>query len=251
MAHAPRHGPRSAVAIRPPWPGASRRAGTPRWLCSPLCSQPFAPPWFCPSPGRSHHPEPAEPWPAAWLPGALCPGAASACCQHRAAQLPCHTSRGARPGGDTGPGPVTYHRAVCLPRCGRACWSRSAFAPRHVASVWGGGAGGGRGLSVPWGLSYVGVSTHRRQCWEGACVLGCSHVRRWVLSGVRLGGGVLPAPPPPRRAFLEAVRSGKLPVNTWLCRAVRLDPISLIYIFHNSVGSGFSNLLHSAHCVLL
>lgn len=37
-------------------------------------------------------------------------------------------------------------------------------------------------------------------------------------------------------------------MNTSLCRAPRLDPISVIYIFHNSIWSGLSNLLHS--CVL-
>lgn len=111
---------------------ATSSQGLPGGFAAPLCSQLSLPH------GSALHQE-AHITPSLRRPGRPCaPGAASACCQLCAAQLPCHTSGGAGPGGGTGRGPVTYHGAcVCLAGSG-ACWSRRAFAPRHVAQRVGG-----------------------------------------------------------------------------------------------------------------
>lgn len=133
--------------------------------------------------------------------------------------------------------------------------------------------------NVYWGTHPDGVYT--TLCWgahtDGVCTTVCVEVHtqmgphcylmgymyRWVTcalwrvyAGLR---GLVRADYTPCLSF-RALAAAALPLpggvcaqapssmNTSLCRAPRLDPISVIYIFHNSIWSGLSNLLYS--CVL-
>ena len=58
---------------------------------------------------------------------------------------------------------------------------------------------------------------------------------------------------PPLRRALPGGHPGSAAssVNTWLSKALCLDPIFVIYIFRNSTWSGFSDLLHRECSVLV
>lgn len=89
---------------------------------------------------------------------------------------------------------------------------------------------------------------------------------RWVACHVPSGRATsLSGSRPPRRAdrrcsllstALQSLPRGRVQtpatssVDTWLCELLCLDPIFVIYIFHNSIWSGLSDLLHSEHCIL-
>lgn len=93
-------------------------------------------------------------------------------------------------------------------------------------------------------------------CWGARCVWA-----RTIRVGELIVGGLAPrsslsrdAPhfPPLRRALPGGhPGSAASSVNTWLSKALCLDPIFVIYIFRNSTWSGLSDLLHREHSVLV
>lgn len=114
-------------------------------------------------------------------------------------------------------------------------------------------------------LGWAGICTcilgESHGAWRG--VLGCKHMHMHSGGLTLLSGschpmadckGVLPLSLHPaeasRRGWVRPPKASSM--NTSLCKALRLHPIFVIYIFHNSVWSGFSNLLHScALCSLI
>lgn len=93
-------------------------------------------------------------------------------------------------------------------------------------------------------------------CWGARCVWA-----RTIWVGELIVGGLAPrsslsrdAPhfPPLHRALPGGhPGSAASSVNTWLSKALCLDPIFVIYIFRNSTWSGLSDLLHREHSVLV
>lgn len=131
--------------------------------------------------------------------------------------------------------------SVSAYRCGAWSWGCTSVG-QACAGEWKAYVGG-----VPPRGMCVGVGTRVHVLSGGSpLLLGSRHP--WQTPGCT------PSFPPLCRASPEGrLRTLKASsMNTPLCKALRLHPIFVIYIFHNSVWSGFSNLLHScALCSLI
>lgn len=133
------------------------------------------------------------------------------------------------------------------------CAGLRVFTPTANSCATRGGVQASVWMFVGWGY----VRGHR-PLRRGVPTV-CAHVP---------SGSVTLLSPPPNRGrpngagpylppALPSPPGGRLPtraassVDTWLCEALCLDPIFVIYIFRNSVWSGLADLLQSEHCVLV